>query len=243
MLMTDKLLTEAVYFQMGGMSIFKTLTPDVRKYLAQHSVVKCYSKNEPIWQRLDKGDFCVLILEGMVEINSAISNGEERIIGIFGPGEIVGISALLRGRTFPANAIVSSKTARVFKLYIRGVDQDDSLDKTQQMEIQSWLREMLLAHEQILRDKIMITGAGDIHQKLVVLFDQLRLRFSYRSDDDNFLIEAPMTKTQIAKMIEARVETVIRTLNKWEKANHLKMTEHGPQLSNFTILKKLDRVK
>ena len=43
-------------------------------------------------------------------------------------------------------------------------------------------------------------------------------------------------------MVEARTETVIRMLNKWEKAGFLKMNDQGLAIERFDELKKQEGV-
>jgi CRP-like cAMP-binding protein len=182
----------------------------------------------------------VVIVEGLIEITNTTADGEDRIIGLFGPGEIIGLSAILKRMSFPANAVVSSKNARVIKLFIRSLEP--GLSEEQKHEFQNWLKEMLLIHEQILRDKIMILGAGRLHSKLLELFEHLNSRFGKKATGKDLLIPVPITKTQIAKMIEARVETVIRTLNKWEKRGFFLSDDKGLLIKDIEKLKSMAEV-
>ena len=226
--------------EMSHFRLFGGLSDTCKKQLAQHSVVKVLKKSEFVWHKNEPGECCILILSGLVEVSNTTKDGDERIIGIFGPGEMIGLSAILKQSAYPADAVVSSKHARVMKLFIRGIDQ--SLPESERRSIHIWLREMLLIHEQILRDKIMILGAGRLHTKLIELFEHLRLRFANQEPENTFFIPVPVTKTQIAKMIEARVETVIRTLNKWEKAKYIVLNETGIQINGLNKVKSLEEV-
>jgi CRP-like cAMP-binding protein len=178
----------------------------------------------------------------MIEIINTNKNGEERIIGIFGPGDFVGLSALLNKSNYPAFALAASKTCKVYKLYIRSFDHE--LESSDFKNMLSWLKEKLLLHEQILRDKIMILGAGQVHHRLVELFEHLISRFS-KPEAESKIITIPisLTKTQIAKIIEARVETVIRTLNIWEKLGYFSINNENIFLTNLDILRELETCK
>lgn len=220
---------------------FEGMSELCRKTIAQHSVAKALKKSDFVWKKNDLGECAILILSGLIEISITTQNGEERIIGLFGPGEMIGLSAILKQTAYPADAIISSKHARILKLYIRGIDQQ--LPENERREIHVWLREMLLIHEQILRDKIMILGAGRLHTKLIELFEHLRIRFAANEPPSTFFIPVAVTKTQISKMIEARVETVIRTLNKWEKAKYIQFSDEGIQIRNLENLKTMEAVK
>jgi CRP-like cAMP-binding protein len=222
--------------------LFESLTEANKKYLLEHSLTKEIKKNQYLWQKTDPGEFCVFIIEGLVEIINTNQEGEDCILGIFGPGEIVGLSAILNSMPFPASARVSCNGCRVLKMYIRSADVD--LEGEQRKNILLWQREMLLLHEQILRDKIRILGAGRLHLRLIELFEHLLLRFATRQEQNTkkSFIPVPITKTQIAKIIGARVETVIRVLNKWEKAGFLTMNDKGISISHLNQLRQLNKV-
>lgn len=216
---------------------FQSLSDENQKYLSQHGVLAKLRKNEFLWQRHDPGDYCVHIFEGLIEIVNINEQAEQRIVGIFGPGDIVGLSAILKRSVFPASAVIASKTCRIMKFYIRSANHD--LDSNQRDNMSTWQREMLLHHEQILRDKIVMLGAGRLQTRLIAFFDHMRLRFSKDLDPkaQKVFIPIALTKTQIAKVVEARVETVIRELNKWEKAGYLTMGDDG------VTLERLDRLR
>lgn len=232
--------TKSILVHLKNSSVTQWLSDTSLRYLADHSVLKRYKKGDAIWRRGEAGDYCVLILRGLVEITSISQSGDARIIGVFGPGEIIGLSAILKQITFPANALLASREGEVIQFYIRGLAQ--LLEDETKRELQSWTREMLLLHEQILRDKIMILGAGRINIKIIELIQHFKVRFAPSTPANSFLIPIPITKTQIAKMVEARTETVIRMLNVWEKAGFLKMNESGFAIERFDELKKQEGV-
>ncbi len=194
-------------------------------------------KGDFLWKRLDPGEYCAFVVEGLVEIVNENKSGNELIMGIFGPGDMIGLSAILKKTQYPASAIVSSKNSKILKFFIRSIDRDLAGQDWENML--NWQRERLLIHEQILRDKIMILGAGDLSARIIELFDNLQMRFSKSQDvnPNKIIIPISITKTQIAKIIEARVETVIRILNKWEKADYLKMGDQSVILNNFERLR------
>lgn len=228
--------TTPIFLKINKLSVFSRLKEINRLFLCQHAIEGVLKKGQALWRKQDSGEFCVVILSGLMEIRDTRRSGEERIVGLFGPGEMIGLSALLSRKQFPADAIAASKDVQFVKFYIRSIDVD--IGSSERVEIHSWLREMLLKHEQILRDKLLFMGADLMHTRLLDLFEHLRLRFSSSSNPEDFLIPIPITKTQIAKLIEVRVESLIRTLNKWEKAGHLKMGPKGVSLKGAQTLRK-----
>lgn len=221
--------------------IFDHLSSENRQFLAEHSVLKSFKRSQRLWRKNDPGEYCAFIIEGLVEIISENRSGEEDIVGLFGPSDIVGLSAIMRKINYPATAIVASKTGQVLKFYIRSVEA--KLSGRNKENMLTWQKEMLLKHEQILRDKISVLSAGRLHLRLVELLQHLALRFS--SDGagrslKRISIPIHISKTQIAKLVGARVETVIRTLRKWEKAGYFEITDKGISIISLEKLRDLD---
>ena len=194
-----------------------------KQKLGEQAELLCMRKGEILWKKHDHCDFCVLIVSGLVEVTSCNEEGDESVFGIFGPQDLVGIAAVLRKSEYSATAVVASKECRLYKLRISTLPL--KLSDAQRDNFLKWECEMLLLHEQILRGKIAILGAGRLHSRLVEMFTQLGARFGDKqsSTHGQLVIPIPLTKTLIAKVVEARVESVIRMLKKWEKAGYLKM--------------------
>lgn len=220
---------------LSQMRIFAPLSDVGLKYISHSSVKRDYKKGEFVWEKNDPPEFYAVVTSGVFEIGNSNQSGEEKIISLFGRGELIGLSATLRKRPFPANAVAASKNSEIIQLF----HSSETLEVPEKVhhEIAKWQKEMLLDHERILLDKLEILSSGDLHSKIIKLFENLRTRFSKDKSGNRFLIPLPITKTQIAKLIETRIETVIRTLNKWEKAGFLEMNGVGITLYNFEKLK------
>jgi CRP-like cAMP-binding protein len=228
-----------IFHIINSENTFSDLNLHNKKYLSERTIVRELKRGEYLWKRQAASEFCACILEGMIEIVNTNKNGEERIIGIFGPGDIIGLSAILNKINYPAFALIASKTCKVLKHYIRSSDQE--LDNNNYENMLSWQRKKLFLHEEILREKIFVLGAGQVHQRLIELFEHLINRFSKIDiSSKNILIPISLTKTQIAKIVEARVETVIRTLSKWEKLGHISINSENICITNLEILRESD---
>lgn len=227
-----------IFHIINSENTFSDLNLHNKKYLSERTIVRELKRGEYLWKRQALSEFCAYILEGMIEIVNTNKNGEERIIGIFGPGDIIGLSAILNKINYPAFALIASKTCKVLKLYIRSSDQE--LDNNNYENMLNWQRKKLFLHEQILREKIFILGAGHVHQRLVELFEHLINRFSKMDTTSKNILPISLTKTQIAKIVEARVETVIRTLSKWEKLGLISINNENICITNLEALRESD---
>lgn len=150
---------------------------------------------------------------------------------MFGPGDVIGLSALLRRTPYPANAIAATKSVQCIRLFLRGLEEE--VPAVSLNALQNWYRTQILRHEQALHDKLLILGCDSLHSRLVEMFERLRLKLAKDNDQDHFTIPYAITKTQMAKFVEARVESVIRCLNRWEKAGYLSMTDTSMSIKKF----------
>lgn len=149
------------------------------------------------------------------------SEGQEQIHGIFGPGDILGLIENLTGCPYPSQASLATRSGRLLKINLEKARQELQNDGRQMA--QTWIEHAVHRYESVLTGKIEIMGASRVEGKLRLFFSNLALRFG-QPESDMVRIPISLTKTQIARAISVRVETVIKELNRWEKNNRLKMT-------------------
>jgi CRP-like cAMP-binding protein len=151
---------------------------------------------------------------------------------------VIGISAVIQKKKYPGSSRAFSKNSEVLKIYLRSALQSKNQDSQVIKELTLWVREKLLLHEQILRDKVDILAAGSTEQKTFELLMQLERRFGVKKSRLASVIPLPITKTQVSRLIESRVETVIRILSSWKKADLVSFEKNGIHISNWEALEK-----
>lgn len=183
--------------------------------IQQVGVLSRLKKNAYIWRAGDPGDFAFLIASGWAEVcrPSPLGKGRETLMGIFGPGDVIGLSAVTRHTPYPATAQVISSQVEGIKLFIRPLLAQ--IRSPHHLEVQNWVREMTLRHEQVLRDKIDILSSGSIEERIHALVLNLVNRFGIRESKQRIRVPLGMTRSQVARMVDARVESVIRILSRW----------------------------
>lgn len=211
------------------------LSRDALVQLASVAVRKTYNTNEYLWKMGEPGNSMAVIISGLIEINRFTSNDEEMTIGLFGPSDVIGISAVIKKTTYPGTAKVVADGTEVIKFYIRPVLQDK---KSESIEVVAWVREMLLNHEQILRDKIDIINAPSVDCRIFELLKHLIRRFAQHESQIRHYIPLRLTRQQMGRLIDVRVETIIRTINRWKKMNLVQWTKEGILIENLTLLEK-----
>ncbi len=216
---------------------FSQMNEKTIRALASCAVIGKYKHNQYLWKYGDQGDHCTLVTSGLIEVTRPTGDEEDTCMGIFGKGDVIGLSAFLHKINFPgsAKALDDSKT---IKFYLSALN-DIPDNKIILQDLSSWMRERILAHEHILREKIDIITAGTIENRLRELFKHLLRRFGNIKSGFKYEIKIKLTKSKAAKIMGIRNETAIRLINDWQKRNLIKWEEDKIIIHNLEMIDRL----
>ena len=218
-----------------GLRCTASLSAEIQALLASVAVKRKFKANEPIWEMGDPGEFLAIIQTGLIEVARYSSRDEEMTMGVFGPSDVIGISAVMKKTAYPGSARALVDGSELIKLYLRPVLQRKDPIVT---EIHTWIREMMLLHEQVLRDKIDILNAGSVENRVFELLHHLIRRFGKHESHLRHVIPIHLTRAQVGKLTDVRVETIIRLISKWHRQNLVHWTKDGILIENLPLLEK-----
>ncbi len=180
---------------------------------------------------------CFFLQEGFVESIHFNKQGQESIQDISGPGEILGLSPLINNSHYEDDAVTMSSNSQILSLHLANAEL--AISGQDKINYLNWQITHLIKNEKKLRSKILILSAGELNQRLLELFEHLIKKFSVQPHGrgGNFFIPISLTKTQIAKIIDARIETAIRILRAWEREGYLEINSEGVTLKKWKTLK------
>ena len=211
------------------------LPSEVQALLASVAVKRKFKANEYVWEIGDPGEFLAIVQSGFVEVARYSSSDEEMAMGVFGPSDVIGISAVMKKTVYPGSARIIAPGSELIKLYLRPILQrKDPIIA----EVHTWIREMMLLHEQVLRDKIDILNAGSVESRVFELFNHLIRRFGKHESHLRHFIPIQLTRAQVGKLTDVRVETIIRLISKWQKQNLVRWAKDGILIENLPLLEK-----
>lgn len=222
--------------RLRALSCARDLSEVALETLSDVAIRKKASGNKYLWNMGDPADFVALILSGAVEVVKTSDQGKETCLGIFGPSSAIGISAMIRKGQYPAAARSICKQTEVLKLYLRPLLQQKNHPAHD--EISTWLRELLLSHEQILRDKIDIISLSPLSRRTLELFRQLTSRLGVRSGRSTYRISPALSKTLLARLAEVRTESMIRLLKAWEKKKLIQFHRDHILIQDLQVLER-----
>ncbi|HSN20275.1 MAG TPA: Crp/Fnr family transcriptional regulator, partial [Usitatibacter sp.] len=183
----------------------------------------------------DTATHFTIIQTGLVEIRRPTPSGEGAIMGLFGPHESVGDFAVLERGTFPADAIAISETLDVLR--VRADPVLEALERD--AELARAIRTSLMEHFRMLRAKIDVMSAGAVPNRLAMLLMHLVERFGDELEDGSVCVAITLSRGQLARLVGARTETVIRTMTKWQREGWVETSNEGMSFRSTEPLKLL----
>lgn len=225
-----------IYTLLSEKKKFSSLSTKSLKILASHAIQTKLAPHQTIWKFGDSGLFFVLICSGLVEVTRPCGIEDETCMGIFGPDDIIGLSALLKNTPFPGTAKTLLPT-EVIKFYIHP-SLEGIADPELNPELSLWYRENLLRHEQILREKIDILTAGTAEERLFEFIKHFLRRFGTNKVGAKFEIRIQMTKSKAARLMGLRTETTIRLINDWQKRGLIKWNKDQITLQDLELIER-----
>lgn len=214
---------------------FQTLSAGALSLLASSAQPCRLSSGQSLWSIDESTRFCAVITHGWIEIQTPGANPSGACTGLFGRGDIIGLSTLFRDGPADGNPVASEDGTTVIKLLVQPLlyDWEDS----RAAELTTWVRSMYLVHEKVLQDKIEILSARSVDQKILTFLLHFLRRFGRENHGGSVTIPVPISKSQVARIVDIRVETSIRAINHWQQMGLIRWEPHQvviPNLFAFT---------
>ncbi|MCP5316293.1 MAG: Crp/Fnr family transcriptional regulator [Chromatiaceae bacterium] len=203
--------------------------------MAQKSVLQDLTSGELVWHAGTTAKHFFLVESGLVAIRQLTLEGNSFIVTLFGPGDSLCIAPALQGIEYPGDAVVISETANLLLVpaapVVAAMASDAVLNRA--------LNRVIIEHSKILRHKIDIVSAGPVPRRLATLMLNLVERFGVSDNDDRAFVPIALTRESVGQLINARTETVIRTLSKWQKAGWFTTSPDGFHIDRLEILDRI----
>ena len=203
--------------------LFGGLAETTLQRLASASFRRTLVRGERLWSAGEEASHFFVITSGLVKIVRASgAGGNGGIVAILGPRESLGDAAVLGRHPYPADAYAATEIAQVV-----GVRAEVVLALSDDAAVSAALRAALLRHTEVLQSKIAIMSAGSVSRRLATLFSHLAERFGDECDDGSTVVPVTLSRTELAHLVGATVETTIRIVSAWQKADLLATSATG----------------
>jgi len=196
---------------MVGISPIESLDERHRRAILDGSALMAVEASGGVWQAGDPAEFFVVPIHGYMEVVRPSLDGEEVLMGLFGPGDAVGLGVCMAQEVFPATARALATGLEFLKIPSR------ALTLLPVAVREPWLQRLSHKHQRVLLNKIDLLAAKTVDERIRVCLAQLIERFGVWQGAGTAHLPVPLTKTQLSRLIDARVETTIRALSRWER--------------------------
>jgi CRP-like cAMP-binding protein len=173
-------------------------------------VARSLRRGETLYRTGEPAAASFVIVAGLVKLSVALPSGRERIVGVAGPGDLVGAltpSTQVFGET--AEALGAGVVVRALEPWLP--EHAPTLARAADTHM-SWLRHAV--------EEIDLPVAARLARNLVRLGD----RFGQRGDDGHVRLTLPLTHEHLAALVGAARETTTATLSELRQRGLLEGT-------------------
>ena len=208
---------------------------DVVRDMAQAATSRRFVKGETIWRAGTSAGHFLVVVSGMVKLVAPNPGLRQALIDVFGPSEAVGYWVAVDGSPYIGDAL--PLTAKVEVLLVPANTLTHAMRTRPDATLA--LTHGLLEHTRTLRAKIAVMCAGSVEHRLAMLLLDLKARFGDEDADGSVIVQVPLSRGDLATSVGATVETVIRTMSRWQKAGVLETDARGFVLRDLSALERL----
>lgn len=190
---------------------FSGLPAEAETWLAERLIERVYHKGEMIFMEGDHAAFLHLVLTGEVKVFKVLESGRELILNLFTTGESFGEVALVDDVEFPASATAQEETT-VVSLTRR--DYLILLDRFPEAA-RSIIRDLSMRIN-AMRQRVEVLGEAGVPSRIAQLF-HLYCQQLGKPRERGIFIPVHLSRQELASLVGARIETVIRIMSRWQK--------------------------
>ena len=203
--------------------LFREVSPERLRAFARETTPRRFEDSQTLWHAGEAPSSFTLIQRGLVQVLRRMPSGDVATLGLFGPRESVGTVAVLNRKPYPAEAVASADLVEVLCVRAEPVVQAMAEDPALSLAF----NRALCDHSEMLRSRIDVLSAGAVPSRVATLLLHLADRFGDTDDEGVLRVPLTLSRTSLARLVSARVETVIRVVSDWQKRGLLATESSG----------------
>jgi len=213
--------------------IFRRLSAEDREHLSRVSRVATYDRGARIFSEGDASEFFYVVASGRAKVFKTTPAGKDVILEIFSAGDPLGGVAVYEGRPFPASAAALAPTTCVIiprHAFFELLEEHPSLVRGLLMGLTHRLVE--------LTARIAELSGGRVEPRFARLFLKMADE-SGQAGAQGTVIPVQLSRQELADMTGTTIETAIRIMSRWNKANVVRTEKDGFVVVNRSELEEL----
>lgn len=211
---------------------FSQLDEKAQLWLAGKITRKVFRKGEVLFKQNSPAAQMMILEKGVLKVSTTAEDDKTTVIGFLLSGDAVCEASLCQETRWPFEAEVHNDGLASILMLSR----QEYLDFLSQFPMaQLAIIQDLAGKVGMLCNRLANQNAHEVSFRLGKTFQSLVQKAGVQHEG-GILIPLHITRRDLASMIGARTETVIRMMRSWEKANLLLTTDDGfyiPNVANF----------
>jgi CRP/FNR family transcriptional regulator len=201
--------------------LFEGLGEEELKEAIKYMQLKEFRRNEYIFFEEEAEPGIYILLEGLIKLLKETQDARIVIVRLVYPGDVFGW--IEWGKKAPKNTYTAKSMTESKALYISNKDFINLAIKHPAVAIKMTCE----ATANLIQtyETIKSIAGGKVEERIAKVLLEIADRIGKRYDD-TIIIEAPLTRLDIAEMTGTTVETTIRVMSKWKKQGIIN-TERG----------------
>jgi len=203
--------TRTVHLAFVRAPVFAGLGESDLSAIAAHFRPYQRQREEALLLEGDPADAYYLIAEGQVKIVQSSSEGEEVILHILGPGELVGALPNLNDGTYPASAIALGE---ILVFAVTPDDFEAILERYPRVAIN--LLHFAAGKLRAAHDRLRELATERVERRIARTLTRLARQIG-RKTEQGLLLDVTLSRQDLAELSGTSLFTVSRTLKEWER--------------------------
>ena len=181
--------------------------------LLQHSRERHVTRGEFVFHQGTPARNLYMLISGSIRLTQITGKGQVVAMKVFAPGSLFGMLAVLGEGTFPGStqAVKDSVVLEIPGSAFRNLIHEKA-------EVGEYVIAQLVTQLHAAHDRIREQCSEAVEQRIARCILRLCDRFG-QQNGVGLLIDIPLTRQDIAELVGTRLETVSRTIRRWEQAD------------------------
>ena len=211
-----------------SISLFKGLSDDQLKILANAAIDRIYHAGELIIGEEDESHTFFMVMQGKVKMFKGSIDGKEQTLYLFAPGDFFGLCSAFTNGAFPANAMALENSSLL-------LFSGEALKNLANHDPSFFVNMLIAVSEKLKTAMNMIESLSlkEIPQRVASF---LLISTSQKDAQEKDSFEFPVSQRELAKIFGATPETLSRVLKKLSTEGIIKTQGRTLQILNRKAL-------
>lgn len=189
-------------------------------------IPRAYERGDTLWYQGAAAVTFTFVVEGHFKTVKARCDDREVIVGLFEGGEPIGHAAVFEelGHATTAEALDDAVVLQIHRSHFLEIFSGEPA------VVEAVARHAMRGNRELVRRLHDLT-VSSAEQRLALLFDHLMYSYGIRKPTEGggvyISVPIPLSRGELAQLINTRSETVVRTMSKWRERGIVETTEEG----------------